>query len=188
MEKSSKYKRSGETVIDCEGYRSNVGIIVCNPEGKLLWARRIGQNTWQFPQGGIKQDESPKQALYRELWEEVGLSKKHVDVLGSTNDWLRYRLPRWLMRHHEKPLCIGQKQIWYLLRLCGSEQNVRLDLADNPEFDGWRWVDYWHPLKEVVSFKRDVYKKALLEFAPLLDQDIPRQMPDAVSVALDNNS
>lgn len=173
-------------MIDCDGYRSNVGIIVCNPEGKLLWARRIGQNAWQFPQGGIKKHETPMEALYRELWEEVGLHKSHVDLLGSTQGWLRYRLPKWLMRYNEKPLCIGQKQIWYLLRLLSSEQQVRLDLAESPEFDGWRWVDYWHPMKEVVSFKRKVYKKALSELAPILQQNLPNmQVPEETPVILD---
>lgn len=137
----------------------------------MLWARRIGQNAWQFPQGGIKAHETPKQALFRELWEEVGLEAEHVDVLGATRGWLRYQLPKWLMRRHETPLCVGQKQVWYLLRLAGSDDNVKLDLADKPEFDGWRWVDYWHPLTEVVSFKREVYERALHELAPLLETE-----------------
>ena len=157
-------------MIDSDGYRPNVGIILCNPAGKLLWARRIGQKAWQFPQGGIKKHESPTDALYRELWEEVGLEPQHVHMLGSTNGWLRYRLPAWLMRRQKEPVCIGQKQVWYLLRLKGSDKKVRLDRAESPEFDGWRWVDYWHPLKEVVAFKREVYKQALQELAPLLEQ------------------
>lgn len=147
-----------------------MGIILSNAQGKLLWARRIGQDAWQFPQGGIRRDETPKQALFRELWEEVGLEAKHVRVLGSTRGWLRYKLPKCLMRReNHQPVCIGQKQIWYLLRLHGSDDEVRLDAAEIPEFDGWRWVDYWYPLKEVVAFKREVYRKALKELAPLLD-------------------
>ena len=147
-----------------------MGIILSNVQGKLLWARRIGQDAWQFPQGGIRRNETPQQALFRELWEEVGLEAKHVRVLGSTRGWLRYNLPKCLMRReNHQPVCIGQKQIWYLLRLHGGDDNVRLDAAEIPEFDGWRWVDYWYPLKEVVAFKRDVYKKALKELAPLLN-------------------
>ncbi len=140
----------------------------------MLWARRIGQNAWQFPQGGIKRDETPEEALYRELWEEVGLVPEKVELLAATQDWLRYRLPKGLIRSEEKPLCVGQKQVWFLLRLSGDEDDVRLDRGDKPEFDGWRWVDYWYPLKEVVAFKRDVYLQALNEFAPVLgcsDQD-----------------
>ena len=156
-------------MIDSDGYRPNVGIILSNCEGQLLWARRIGQDAWQFPQGGIKEQETPEQALFRELREEVGLLAEHVRILGSTQGWLRYKLPKWLMRKNEQPLCVGQKQIWYLLQLDCSEENVKLDLAEKPEFDGWRWVDYWHPLQEVVSFKRDVYKRALHELAPFLE-------------------
>ena len=145
-----------------------MGIILCNTEKKVLWARRIGQNAWQFPQGGIKRDETPEDALYRELWEEVGLVPDKVELLAATQDWLRYRLPKGLIRSDEKPLCVGQKQVWFLLQLAGNEDDVRLDRGDKPEFDGWRWVDYWYPLKEVVAFKRDVYSQALNEFAPVL--------------------
>lgn len=152
-------------VIDEEGFRSNVGIILCNNNDQLLWARRIGQNAWQFPQGGIKQNETPEQALFRELKEEIGLSRSNVDIITCTQDWLRYRLPKRYIRHDIKPVCIGQKQRWYLLRLTAEDENVRLDMTDTPEFDHWKWVNYWHPLKEVVAFKRKVYRSALNEFA-----------------------
>jgi len=155
-------------VIDLDGYRANVGIILNNRDGKLLWARRIGQDAWQFPQGGIQPNESPEEAMYRELHEEVGLIPAHVSILGRTHGWLRYRLPKGLIRHQSKPLCIGQKQIWFLLELTGDEHDVRLDVTANPEFDHWRWIDYWAPLDEVVSFKRDVYAHALAELEPLV--------------------
>ncbi len=155
-------------MIDPSGFRPNVGIILSNHKGQLLWARRIGQNAWQFPQGGIKRHESPEQALYRELSEELGLRPEHVEILAHTRRWLRYRLPKRLIRYHRRPLCIGQKQRWYLLRLIGSEEDVHLDQSDKPEFDDWRWVPYWYPLEEVVSFKRNVYRQALCELAPYL--------------------
>jgi putative (di)nucleoside polyphosphate hydrolase len=155
-------------VIDCEGYRPNVGIILCNREGLLFWAKRCGQDAWQFPQGGIRRHESHEEAMYRELTEETGLLPDHVEIVAHTRGWLRYRLPRHLIRHHSTPLCIGQKQIWYMLRLIGDEDCVRLDACPKPEFDGWRWVDYWYPMREVVFFKRHVYRRALKEFAPLL--------------------
>ncbi len=157
-------------MIDLEGYRANVGIIVCNDEGKLLWARRVGQDAWQFPQGGIAIDESPFEAMHRELHEELGLDPEDVRVIGKTRDWLRYRLPRHMLRRNSRPLCIGQKQIWYLLRLVGDETKVRFDATDRPEFDAYRWVDYWLPATEVVSFKRRVYRLALSEFAKLLPE------------------
>lgn len=155
-------------MIDSEGYRANVGIILCNAQGQLLWARRIGQDSWQFPQGGIKTHETRKEALFRELHEEVGLTSSHVELIGSTQKWLRYDLPKRYLRHGTTPLCIGQKQMWYLLRLTGKDEDVRLDASEQPEFDGWRWVDYWLPLEEVISFKRDVYRAALKELEPCL--------------------
>jgi putative (di)nucleoside polyphosphate hydrolase len=155
-------------LIDSDGFRPNVGIILCNDHRQLFWGRRIGQNAWQFPQGGIKRHETPEQAMFRELREEVGLNADQVSVIGSTRSWLRYRLPERYIRRHREPLCIGQKQIWFLLRLICSEDALRLDHTEAPEFEEWRWVKYWHPVREVIYFKRDVYVKALEELAPLL--------------------
>lgn len=156
-------------MIDTEGYRPNVGIILCNDEGNLFWARRVGENSWQFPQGGIQKHESPEEALYRELEEEIGLTAADVEVMGCTNDWLRYEIPRrFIRRYPRRRICIGQKQVWYLLRLISSEQNVRLDGSEKPEFDSWRWIDYWSPAEQVVFFKQQVYRRALQELAPLV--------------------
>ncbi len=160
-------------MIDAEGFRANVGIVLANARGEVLWAKRIGQEAWQFPQGGIKNHETPEQAMFRELEEELGLKPDHVEVLGCTGDWLRYRLPNRLIRRGRPPVCIGQKQRWFLLRLLASESLVRFDATGAPEFDGWRWVDYARPLAEVVAFKREVYRSALSELAPLLGIEMP---------------
>lgn len=169
VEKSVQYYLNKTAqVIDSEGYRANVGIILANGEGMVLWARRLGQNSWQFPQGGIKRTESAEEALYRELMEEVGLAPEDVEIVGATRDWLRYRLPKRYIRYGSKPLCIGQKQRWFVLRLVADETRVRLDRSGHPEFEEWRWVDYWHPLKEIVAFKKQVYRQALHELEPLL--------------------
>lgn len=160
--------RCSANVIDADGYRANVGIILSNHAGRLLWARRIGQEAWQFPQGGIQACEAPVDAMYRELYEEIGLEVRDVEVIGHTRGWLRYRLPEKLVRHRCNPVCVGQKQVWFMLRLISDETQVRLDLTNTPEFDAWRWVTYWHPLREIVSFKRRVYQRALHELAPLL--------------------
>ena len=158
-------------MIDSKGYRPNVGIILCNDEGRVFWAKRSGANSWQFPQGGINQNEEPEAAMYRELWEETGLHSEHVQLLGRTRYWLRYRLPDRYIRKNSEPLCIGQKQIWFILRLITQESNVRFDRAPKPEFDGWRWVDYWEPLKDVVYFKRKVYRRAMSELGEILLAD-----------------
>ena len=148
-------------MIDAKGYRANVGIILSNDDGKVFWARRCGQDAWQFPQGGIQENETPLDAMYRELKEETGLQSSHVRLVGQTDDWLRYRIPKHLLRHRSQPLCIGQKQIWFRLLLTGCEDDFNLAASDTPEFDTWRWVDYWTPLKEIVFFKRKVYRQAL---------------------------
>ena len=172
-------------MIDLDGYRPNVGIILCNDRGRLLWARRIGQDAWQFPQGGIRREETPEEALFRELNEELGLSPEHVEVIGNTRGWLRYRLPSRLIRHHDKPVCIGQKQVWYLLRLAAEDGDVCLNLSDQPEFDHWRWVSYWYPVRNVVPFKRRVYTRALRELAPLLRRHIHTSPGLAADAAYD---
>lgn len=149
--------------IDSEGFRANVGIILANADGKLLLAGRIGNKGWQFPQGGMMLGETEYDAMYRELHEEVGLHSADVEILGVTRDWLRYRLPDKYLRRGSKPLCIGQKQRWFMLKLLGSEDRVRFDRCDSPEFDRWRWVDFWKPVNEVIYFKRRVYASALHE-------------------------
>ena len=129
-------------MIDDDGYRPNVGIVICNRQGQVMWARRFGQHSWQFPQGGINPGESAEQAMYRELFEEVGLSRKDVRI--------------------------GQKQKWFLLQLVSGDAEINMQTSSTPEFDGWRWVSYWYPVRQVVSFKRDVYRRVMKEFASVV--------------------
>jgi len=153
-------------VIYGDGFRPNVGIVICNQHGQVLWARRIGQNSWQFPQGGINAGESPVQAMYRELNEELGLVKSDVTILQISKTWHKYQLPQRLVRWNERPVCLGQRQKWFLLRLCDhAEDKIKFNLSGVPEFDNWRWVSYWYPVRQVISFKRDVYRKILKEFS-----------------------
>lgn len=155
-------------MIDTEGYRANVGIILVNTSGGLFWARRIGEDAWQFPQGGIRESESAEQAVYRELQEEIGVTSDQVELIGSTRNWLRYNIPEHLIRRHQLPCCIGQKQRWFLLRFHGSESDVCLSNCERPEFDEWRWVEQSVPPRSVISFKRSVYTEALNELLPLI--------------------
>jgi putative (di)nucleoside polyphosphate hydrolase len=161
-------------MIDSEGFRANVGIMLSNQEGKLFWARRAGMDAWQFPQGGIRTDEDVEDAMFRELREEIGLLPEHVEIIASTDDWLRYWLPKRFIRQNIDPLCIGQKQIWYLLKLVADENLVDLGLSKKPEFDNWCWIDYWAPVKQIVDFKRNVYERALKELEPFLYSNMVR--------------
>lgn len=155
-------------MIDQDGYRSNVGIILCNAKNEVFWGKRIREHAWQFPQGGIKHGETPEQAMYRELEEEVGLHPCHVKILGRTNDWLRYDVPSQWVRREWRGSYKGQKQIWYLLRLVGRDSDVSLRASKHPEFDAWRWSDYWIQMDTVIEFKREVYRRALNELAVYL--------------------
>ena len=159
-------------MIDKEGYRPNVGIILCNSRNEVFWGKRIRQHSWQFPQGGINHGETPEQALYRELMEEVGLAAQYVRILGRTRDWLRYDVPNQWVRRDWRGNYRGQKQIWFLLRLTGRDCDVCLRASTHPEFDAWRWNDYWTAMESVVDFKREVYRSALTELERYLERDV----------------
>lgn len=152
-------------MIDKNGYRANVGIIITNEHQQVLWAKRVyNKDAWQFPQGGVQQKETPEQTMYRELYEEIGLLPEHVNIIAQSKNWLKYKLPKHLLRHDSQPLCIGQKQKWFLLRLTADESAINLNVGEKPEFNDWCWVDYWHPVENIIYFKKQVYRQALTEF------------------------
>ena len=157
-------------VIDRDGFRHNVGIVLMH-EGKVFLGRRTGGRGWQFPQGGMRERETPEEAVFRELAEEIGVERGSVELVGVTSEWLRYRLPPRFVRRKQQPLCIGQMQRWFLLKL--TDEDVRFDFGrtDEPEFDRWRWASWWDPVREVIYFKRPVYASALTELAALAFPD-----------------
>jgi putative (di)nucleoside polyphosphate hydrolase len=131
----------------------------------VFWGKRLREHSWQFPQGGIKYGETPVQAMFRELHEETGLMPEHVKVIGRTRDWLRYEVPDKYIKREVRGHYRGQKQIWFLLRMVGRDCDIHLRASDRPEFDAWRWNEYWVPLDAVIEFKRDVYQLALTELS-----------------------
>jgi putative (di)nucleoside polyphosphate hydrolase len=146
-------------MIDEAGYRPNVGIILLNKDNLVFWGRRKGEHSWQFPQGGLAENESLDQCMYRELNEELGLLQKHVTIIDKTKDWLYYDVPgTWAKQNSNYR---GQKQIWYLLRFIAYDHDINLRHHRNQEFDAWRWVPYWDPIDMVVKFKQNVYTQAL---------------------------
>lgn len=155
-------------MIDREGYRKNVGIILCNSKDELLLCKRYKEDSWQFPQGGFMKNESAESAMYRELYEEVGLFKEDVSILGKTKNWLKYELPEKYQRKTKNKLCLGQKQIWFLLRLTTNESSINLAKSKKPEFDAWEWSSKRKPLEMVIDFKKNVYSLALTELLPIL--------------------
>lgn len=156
-------------MIDRDGYRPNVAIVLCNAKNEVFWGKRIKEHSWQFPQGGIKAGESPEDAMFRELEEETGLKREHVRILGRTKNWLHYSVPNHWVKREWRGTYKGQKQIWYLLKLTGRDSDIRLRASSHPEFDAWRWHDYWVPLDNVIEFKRDVYKEALQQLVRYLE-------------------
>ena len=144
-----------------DGFRLNVCIVLCNDANQVLIAQRFeGRNWWQFPQGGIHRGETPTEAMYRELYEEIGLRPHQVSVIAQTPRWFRYRLPR--DRIPREIPGIGQKQKWFLLRLRSPDHVIDLARSDEePEFARWTWVDFWEPLRRTVRFKHRVYREAL---------------------------
>jgi len=155
-------------MLDRNGYRPNVGIVLVNRRNEVFWGKRIREHSWQFPQGGIKRGETPEQAMYRELNEETGLWPEHVRIIGRTRNWLRYEVPERWVRREWRGHYRGQKQIWFLLRMIGQDTDVSLRASAHPEFDAWRWNDYWIPLDTVIEFKRSVYEQALKELSRFL--------------------
>lgn len=161
-------------MLDREGFRPNVGIILLNAHNEVFWGKRLREHSWQFPQGGIKYGETPLQAMYRELHEETGLRPEHVKIVGRTRDWLRYEVPDKFIKREVRGHYRGQKQIWFLLRMVGRDCDICLRATDHPEFDAWRWNEYWVPLDAVIEFKRDVYQLALTELSRFLRRPAPR--------------
>ncbi len=158
-----------DAMIDRDGYRPNVAIVLTNHKNQVFWGKRVKEHAWQFPQGGIKPGESPEQAMYRELNEETGLEPQHVRIMGRTRDWLHYNVPTHWVKREWRGTYRGQKQIWFLLRLVGRDCDISLRATPHPEFDAWRWHDYWVPLEAVIEFKREVYRLGLEQLAGFLE-------------------
>lgn len=166
-------------MLDREGFRPNVGIIMLNANNEVWWGKRVREHSWQFPQGGIKYGESPEQAMFRELEEETGLLPQHVKIIGRTRDWLRYEVPDHFIKREIRGHYRGQKQIWFLLRMVGRDCDVNLRASSHPEFDAWRWHDYWVPLDTVIEFKRGVYQLALQELSRYIHRGENYRKPHA---------
>ena len=143
-------------------YRPAVGVVIFNDEGKVFLGRRRNQRgfwVWQFPQGGIDKGETPKQAAYRELYEETGIEKSRVEMLGKTQDWLYYDLPKERQKRWR-----GQRQKWFAVRFTGKKKHIDLGVETPPEFSSYEWGTLDDAYHLIVPFKRKVYKHVVKEF------------------------
>jgi len=151
-----------------EGYRPNVAMVVINSMDKVLICRRKNTRTWQFPQGGIDNGEDIKKAMYRELSEEVGLSKDDVNLVGESEGTITYDIPKTIRSKVLGGKFKGQEQKWFLLKLKKDNSEIKLDNEAFPEFDKYEWVSFWQPLNRIVDFKREAYREALSELRFLI--------------------
>ena len=148
------------------GYRPNVGLLLIGPGRQVFVGRRLNQpDAWQMPQGGVDKGETPVEAAFRELGEEVGTTK--ALMLRETRDWVTYEVPAAMQPTHWNGRWRGQAQKWFALGFTGQDSDI--DLATHhQEFDAWRWVPAHDLPKLIVAWKRPVYKAVLKEFADLL--------------------
>ncbi len=144
------------------GYRLNVAMIVLNQENKVLFCKRKNTSNWQFPQGGVDDDEDLTKAMYRELNEEVGLDFDQVKIKSESKNLIYYDIPSNLRSRVLGGKYKGQAQKYYLLHHISGE--IDLNKEHHPEFDEFNWVPFWYPLGQVVDFKKEAYRKALIEF------------------------
>lgn len=150
-------------------YRLGVGMVLLNRDDQVFVAQRIDNPgpAWQMPQGGIDKGEDPLAAVYRELEEETSIPAGAVDLLASSRDWLAYDFPPDLAGKLWGGAFVGQKQMWYLARFTGQDQEVNLE-TDHPEFSAWQWVPFEQVPDLIVPFKRPLYDLIYAEFAPLI--------------------
>ena len=146
-------------------YRSNVGIMMLNEKGYVFVGQRLdnNQNAWQMPQGGIDAGEDPETAAYRELLEETGVKKQDVRFVASSSQWMSYDLPEDLIPILWNGKFRGQKQKWFLFKFLGEDGDINI-ATEHPEFSKWKWISKENLLKEIVPFKKSVYKNVLKEF------------------------
>jgi len=146
------------------GYRPAVGIMLLNRQSEVFVARRIDMpyvSAWQMPQGGIDAGETPRQAAFRELKEEIGTG--NAEIVAESRGWLRYDLPVELAGRVWGGRYRGQQQKWFVMRFTGSDSNINL-ATEHPEFDAWQWVAPLRLPELIVPFKRQLYMDILAEF------------------------
>ena len=150
-------------------YRMGAGVVLINPYGLIFAGQRIDNPgpAWQMPQGGIDGDEKPREAAYRELWEETGVTRDKVEFVGKTHGWVTYDLPPELLGKVWGGKYRGQRQKWFLFRFKGQDSDIRI-ASEHPEFSTWRWILADEMVESIVPFKRAVYEEVIRSFRAYL--------------------
>ena len=146
-----------------EGYRKNVAMVVMNNNRQVLICRRKGTENWQFPQGGIDNNELLEEAMSSDLYEEVGLKRFDVSIIWKTKHAIKYDIPSSIRSKVLGGKFKGQLQTWFLLKIKDDNYSINLNCDDFPEFDMFDWVSYWYPMTKIVEFKKEAYREALKE-------------------------
>ena len=148
-------------------FRAGVGAIILNESGQVLGLeRRDIPGSWQFPQGGLKQDEAPFDAVMREVLEETGIEENDLELLASAPRWLAYELPE---EARSEKIGRGQVQRWFLFRFTGQDEAITL--GDEKEFKAWKWMSMVEMVSKVVSFKQAVYQELAEEFKSYFEDE-----------------
>ena len=149
-------------------YRKCVGMMILNTHKEILVGRRLDHPSgyWQMPQGGIDDNENPKEAVWREMLEEIGTNK--AELIKISNQWINYDIPSETLRTLPwGDIYIGQTQKWFAFLFLGEDNDINVG-TDNPEFSEWKWTRMNSMVDSIVPFKRDVYAKILEEFKDIL--------------------
>lgn len=150
-------------------YRPCVGVVLIDARGLVFAGQRIDNPSpaWQMPQGGIDDGETPREAAYRELWEETGVTRDKVEFVGKTHGWVTYDLPPELLGKIWGGKYRGQRQKWFLFRFKGQDADVKI-ASEHPEFSTWRWILVDEMVESIVPFKRAVYEEVIRSFRAYL--------------------
>ena len=145
-------------------YRLGVGLVIFQSDKKIFTGRRLDNTSaWQMPQGGMDENEVPLETAYREMFEETGISKDKVSLVGITKKWYRYDLPSEIQSRFWGGKYRGQSQKWFLFEFIGEDTDINIS-NKTPEFCEWRWSSIDDLIEKIVPFKMELYKKVLEEF------------------------
>jgi putative (di)nucleoside polyphosphate hydrolase len=149
-----------------EFYRKNVGAIILNKNKEIFVGKRFGTQvkvSWQMPQGGIGENETEEDALFREMEEEIGILQNNFSILGKTQDHHYYTIPKKMRKSAWNNIYVGQRQRWFLLEFKGKDEDFNIN-TEFPEFAEWKWLSAEDVIENAISFKREIYLKVLIEF------------------------